>query len=463
MESGRLLDVKTIIIRRRFRGGFMKKFIISILVIFAVGLLACDNTKGKKFPFGSGSDATGSASDSETTTETAGGNQPPDQNNDQKDDTKFNYQTVHDVTFDLQLYDETNNPLGKAVIRVKSEEGDVTTAVSAENGTAAFKTTLSDAIGTISLIIEHPDCVSKTVEINNIQKLALVNRSIFLELRAESKPKPDRDKDGVPDDSDEFPDDPTLIGSNNGEYTIAFEDNWPKKGDADFNDMVVKIGIKEFIDNNNMTSKITVTSRLLAAGANYKNQLWISVLGKDYQLIFNPKQDLTGKYNTKKGEAYVQGPEHKLDIVLPAPVARDQMDAMPYDPYIKCNGNDKNQVHLSFVKSKFKDKTLDSDNFPWAILVPTDWSWPYEGASIFQAYPDFQKWYESQGKEYKDWYLRPEIGSIYKVSVGSALAAYILNKPAYIPAGFIIGILAVIFVSIMGINFLRKRSRKMSA
>jgi hypothetical protein len=438
----------------------MKNFMISLLLIFAVGLLACDNSKGKKFPFGSGGDAT---SETGTSTETSSGNQPPDQNNDQTDNSNFKYQTVHDVSFDLQLYDESKIPLGKAVVRVKSPEGDVAMSVSAENGTAAFKTTLSNAIETISLIIEHPDCVTKTVEIENIQTLALVSRSIFLELRAESKPKPDRDKDGVPDDADEFPDDPSLIGSNNGEYTVAFEDNWPNKGDADFNDMVVKLGIKEFIDNNNMVSKITITSRILAAGASYKNQLWISVLGKEYQLIFNPKQDLNGKYNTKKNETYVQGPEHKLEIVLSEPVARDQMDAMPYDPYIKSNGNDKNQVHLSFVKTKFKDKVLDSDNFPWAVLVPADWAWPYESTSIFNAYPEFKKWYASQGAEYKDWYLHPELNYIYKVSVGSALAAYLLKVPAYIPAGVIIGILAVIFISIMGVNFWRKRSRKIGA
>ena len=435
----------------------MRTIIISFLVFFAVALVSCDDSKGKKFPFGSSSSDTGSSEG------TAGVNQPPDQVNDQKDSKEFKFQTIHDVSFDLQLYDETNNPLRQAVVRVNSEEGDITKSISAENGTVAFKTTLSNALATISLIIEHPDCVTKVVEIENIQNLALVNRSIFLQLRDEKKPKPDRDGDGVPDDADEFPDDPYLIGSTTGEYTIAFEDNWPNKGDADFNDLVVRLGIKEFIDNNNMISKITVTARLLAAGAGYKNQLWISVLGKDYQLIFNPKQDLNGKWNSKKGEAYVQAPEHKVEIVLSAPVARDQMDAMPYDPYIKCNGNDKNQVHLSFVKTKFKDKVLDSDKFPWAVLVPADWAWPYESTSIFQAYPEFKKWYESKGAEYKDWYLHPELDYVYKVSVGSALAAYLMKVPAHISTGIIAGVLMAIIAMIVGVNFIRKRSRKMNS
>ncbi len=343
---------------------------------------------------------------------------------------------------------------------MNTEEGDITTAISAENGSVAFKTTLSNAISMVSLIIEHPGCVTKTVEIENVQNLAQVIRSIFLELRAEMKAKPDRDKDGVPDDIDEFPEDPALIGSTSGEYTIAYEDNWPNKGDADFNDLVVRLNIKEYIDNHNMISKIDITARLLAAGAGYKNQLWISVLGKEYQLIFNPKQDLNGKQNTGKKDTYVQGPEHKITIVLDPPVARDQMDAMPYDPYIKSNGNDKNQVHLSFVKTKFKDKVLDSDNFPWAVLVPADWAWPYESTSIFKAYPEFEKWYKSQGAEYKDWYLHPVQEYIFKMPAGTALAAYLMKVSTHFHSGVIVGILSVMFLSILGINVWRRRSQR---
>jgi len=432
----------------------MKKIVIGFLVIFTISLVSCDEHKSKKFPFGISSE---SLEDSSVNS----GNLPQDQNNDQKDSDEFKYQTIHDVSFDLQLYDQANNPLGHAVVIVSSDQGDITNAISADNGIVAFKASLSNALDTISLIIEHPNCITRTVEIENIQKLAQVSRTIFLVLKDEMTVKPDKDKDGVPDDSDEFPDDPYLIGTTTGEYTIAFEDMWPAKGDADFNDMVVRLGIKEFIDNNNMISRITVTSRLLAAGAGYKNQLWISVLGKDYLLIFNPKQDLKGKTNTGKKDTYVTGPEHNLEIVFDSPVSRDQMDSMPYDPYIRCNGNDKNQVHLSFVKTKFKDKVFDSDNFPWAVLVPADWAWPYESTSVFQAYPEFKKWYESQGTEYKEWYLHPEMDFVYKVSAGTALPAYLMRISTHLNSGVIVGILIVLFLAILGINYWRKRNPRM--
>jgi hypothetical protein len=320
-----------------------------------------------------------------------------------------------------------------------------------------FKISISNTIATVSLIIEHPNCLSKTIEIENIQNLSEVNRTIFLELRPEKKPKPDQDKDGVPDDADEFPDNPFLIGSTNGEYTIAFEDLYPGKGDADFNDMVVRLKIKEYIDNNNMISKIDITSKVLAAGAGYKNQLWLGILDKDYQLIFNPKQDLNGKWNARPKDTYVDAPEHKLEVVLDPPVARDQMDVMPYDPYIKCNGNDLNQVHLSFVKTKFKNKVVDGDNFPWAVLVPADWAWPYESTPIFSAYPEFKLWYESRGMEYKDWYLHPELDHVFKVSTGSLMTAYLMKVSTNIKTGIVLGIMTALVFIIIGINIWRKR------
>ncbi|MBN2160432.1 MAG: LruC domain-containing protein [Spirochaetes bacterium] len=419
----------------------MKKISLLLLIVFTSLLFSCDEDDDKALWWGRKANTTA----------------PADVVNDEADTEEFRYQTVHDVTFDLQIYDAENKALSQAVIRVTTEQGDITTAVTTDNGTASFKISIGIAIETVSLIIEHPACVTKTVEIESIQSVSVVNRTIFLELKDEAESKTDRDGDGVPDDADEFPDDPFLIGSVIGEYTVAYEDLWPNKGDADFNDLVVRLNIQEFIDNNNMVSKIIITSRLLAAGAGYKNQLWIGILDKDYQLIFNPKQDLNGKWNTRPKDTYVEGPVHTLEVVLDPPVARDLMDSMPYDPYIKCNGNDKNQVHLSFVKTKFKDKVLDSDNFPWAVLVPADWAWPYEGESIFSAYPEFKPWYESKGAAYRDWYLHPEVDKVYKMSAGTALTAYLMKVSTSLNTGIVLAILTVMLLVIVGINFWRRR------
>jgi hypothetical protein len=409
-----------------------------------------------------------------------------DEIHDTADTDEFRYQTLHDVSFDLQIYDDAKQPLDQAIIKVISEEGELTIAVTASNGTSAFKLSLGTMTEKLTLIIEHPSCKTETIGIENIQNISAIIRTIFLtreeaggeqtgggsevqqgggdrppeesgDQQAGPQPRPDRDNDGVPDDSDEFPDDPFLIGTVNGEYTIAFEDNWPGKGDADFNDMVVRLKIREYIDNNNMVSKIDVVSKILAAGNGYKNQLWIAILDKDYELVSNPHQDLKGKWNTREKDKYADAPEHRLEIALSAPVARDAMDPMPYDPYIKCNGNDQNQVHLSFVKTRFKFNVVDEDNFPWAVLVPSDWAWPMEEVSILTAYPEFKPWYESRGADFKEWYLHPEMEYVFKISSGTTLTAYLMKVSMNINIRIVIAILAGVLLLIIGINIWKRR------
>jgi len=437
----------------------MRNIFIAFVVISAFFVGSCNKDDKKLFLPGDGktSETGTSAPVSGGTTTDSGSNTPSDVINDQTDTKEFKYQTLHDVTFNLQVFDEANKPLSQAVIRVINELGDISTAITAENGTVSFKITIANTIEIISLIIEHPSCITKSLGIENIQSLATVDRTIFLELKQEKKAKPDRDQDGVPDDADEFPDDPYLIGTVNGEYTIAYEDLYPQKGDADFNDLVVRLGIREFIDNNDMISKIVVTSKVLAAGAGYKNQFWISVLGRDYQLITDPKKDLGGKLNALKSETYVDGPVHTQEIVLETPVARDMIDPMPYDPYILCNGVSTKQVHLPFVKTKFTGNVLDADGFPWAMLVPGNWAWPYEATPIFSAYPEFKPWYESKGAEYKEWYIHPEVDYVFKVSATTALAAYLMKVSANVNTGVMLGILTSMLLIVVGINFWRKR------
>jgi LruC domain-containing protein len=43
-------------------------------------------------------------------------------------------------------------------------------------------------------------------------------------------------------------------------------------------------------------------------------------------------------------------------------------------------------------------------NLPWAINIPSQWSYPIERISIIQAYNFFDEWAESSGTERTDWY-----------------------------------------------------------
>lgn len=333
-------------------------------------------------------------------------------------------QMISFLNFNLTFLDAESLPVTPVLVKVSDSGGKVITVyISDSNGSASFVATLDASVTGIILVVEHPGYIAKTINIDNIKNISAVTRTIYLEKMAVPEAVIDSDSDGVPDNLDAFPNDPGLIAEVYGEFIIAFEDLYPNKGDADFNDLVVKIGITEYINPQNRISKINIRSKVLAAGAGYNNQFWIGILGTDYQLIVDSKGDIDGNYNSRKTssgfDTYCYGPKHSYDITFTRPVDRSKIAPMPYDPYIICNGVDANQVHLPFVATTFAGARLDDDHFPWAILVPGTWKWPYENTSeypnsIFIAYPNF-KWFYSNGEQNTDWYNYPDDAYVYPV------------------------------------------------
>lgn len=81
----------------------------------------------------------------------------------------------------------------------------------------------------------------------------------------------DTDGDGVPDDTDQFPNDPTLAYvsyfPSEGSYcTYAFEDLWSDIGDYDLNDLVIYCNIGYYKNASNMVVYEKVKWKLMAAG-----------------------------------------------------------------------------------------------------------------------------------------------------------------------------------------------------
>jgi hypothetical protein len=406
-----------------------------------------------------------SAGGSQDSGQNAANNVPSDENKDKNSTSEFQYATINTVAFDLTIMNSAKEAVAKASIRVIEGINELSASISDEAGKAAFTSSINQTYPSVEIVVDHPDYISKTIKVDNIQDLSLISRIIYLEKKsAGSATQPekvnDTDKDGVPDDTDQFPDDPALIAAVNNEYTIAFEDLYPNQGDADFNDLVVKFGITEYINPENKISKINIKSKVLAAGAGYKNQFWISVLGKDYQLISDPHEDTMNAWNSKKNDTFFDAPVHSLNIVYENPVSRTDIAPMPYDPYLKANGNEKNQVHLPFVTTKFVGKKLDTSKFPWAVLVPDEWLWPYEKTEIFKAYPDFKKWYESGGIENRDWFLKPNKQFTFPVPYDSAITAYLLKMKTSTKTAVISGLLGAMIVALIGINMWRRKKMK---
>lgn len=57
-------------------------------------------------------------------------------------------------------------------------------------------------------------------------------------------------------------------------------------------------------------------------------------------------------------------------------------------------------------------RNYDIGNLPWAIMVPGTAAYPYEGAQITRAYPNFAGWAQNSTAN-TNWYTRPTSGEVY--------------------------------------------------
>ncbi len=331
----------------------------------------------------------------------------------------FDFSTVTNIKITLKVVDEaTGAAIGQASIRfIKDDNTDTWQGFTDDSGLSIFAATVDTASKTAFVKVTREGYENVECAITGIGRLVEFGKKISMKAVAEAEVE-DSDGDGVPDADDDFPEDPTAAKEITGVYTLAFEDLYPYKGDADFNDLVVSLTIVERIDSQNRLMRIDLKTKLLASGAGYTNKFAINIYGKQYILISNPKASTVytlGSYsNTDTSAAYHECEEFvHAPILFEGGIDRSTIAPMPYDPYILCNGSTRKQAHLPFVETSFTGNVIDSDGFPWAILVPADWAWPYEKGSIFNAYPQFDDWYISEGESNKEWYLAPDTDYTY--------------------------------------------------
>ncbi len=257
--------------------------------------------------------------------------------------------------------------------------------------------------------------------------------------------------------------------------TVAFEDTYPVHVDSDFNDYVSQFYFEEQILLEKVKS-IDAKFYHVAKGSNYNHNFNMKFISKDFHKIldFDPvieltsfndknkqlektfrkidKSDLTngiiifpdskktisGK-NTVNGTNFAIGNKTFLKILFSKPIPRNQIGFPPYDLYIKVSNNfDGNsnefpkEIHLPniYFDHLNTDLYIDSNQLPFAIIVPEIWSWQYEGKDItnerFSGYPDFNKFINSKGILYKNWYENKISEKVYPVpNLNPNLTAYI--------------------------------------
>lgn len=218
---------------------------------------------------------------------------------------------------------------------------------------------------------------------------------------------------------------------------IAFEDNFPNPGDADYNDFVTNFRIVENINDSNQITKINIDFYPRAVGAGYDHSLivvldgikdtpsnitktttpmfngnaqislitynangaivsTVSNLPKDKDVVIFPSThalfgngNLSGTLNSSPGAAFHSARTYaRLEIVLSNPasnvVSQTALDISKFRILLHVK-NTNQDIDLIDVNSS----NFDSNGYPFGFIIPTNWQWPTEGANINNVYPNF--------------------------------------------------------------------------
>lgn len=285
----------------------------------------------------------------------------------------------------------------------------------------------------------------------------------------------DRDGDGINDNLDEYPDDPSkaynsYYPSVNGYGSFAFEDNWPEMGDYDFNDLVVDYRYKQIMNSKNEVVELHPKFKFRAAGAGLRNGFGISLDSESASIksitgikanpaIIKIQSNGTeanqnkaviivtenvhqlfgtsGFINSQPGEKSYAPVELDLEIILTKPLKQQNLGLAPFNPFLIVGQDRSREVHLpGYTPTSLADESLfgtgddagkkgksnsyykSKSALPWAINLPESFAYPVEKADIRSAHLKFDNWAQSGGYSFMDWY-RPqssyrEEGKIFK-------------------------------------------------
>lgn len=265
----------------------------------------------------------------------------------------------------------------------------------------------------------------------------------------------DADRDGVADDLDEYPTDPAKAFNNyypskSQSGTLAFEDQWPSKGDFDMNDLVISYKYQIVTNATNNVVQVNGDYTLFATGGGYGNGFGVQfpllrdqvadLTGgtleegqtKAVIIIFNSMRDEMKEWNTVPG--VTQSPVRNYSMtfnVKSGPALRD-IGLTSYNPFIWNYGlgyNRGREIHLpGHLPTDLADLTrygtqddassprderyyVTGRGLPYAIDIPTSpFNYPIEEKDITQAFLHFGDWATSGGTTYADWYSNLGLG-----------------------------------------------------
>jgi LruC domain-containing protein len=294
-----------------------------------------------------------------------------------------------------------------------------------------------------------------------IDNVSLVNSLSSITIYTQGGNNNDQDGDGVPDDSDDYPEDPDRAFNNYapGETsygTLAFEDLWPGTGDYDFNDLVLDYRYNVVTNASNLAVEVKTEFVVQAIGAGMENGFGFmldiqpgsvaSVTGSEYfdsylsigangtenqqsDAVIIPTDNVssfmgvqTSFMNTEIGAPYITPDTIRNVVLFASPVAPATLGEAPYNLFLITNKTRGNEIHLpGSVPTDLANTSLfgtgmddsnpasgkyyqTANNLPWAIHLPVSFAYPIEQQEIVSAYLKFAPWAESGGSSFTDWY-----------------------------------------------------------
>lgn len=273
-----------------------------------------------------------------------------------------------------------------------------------------------------------------------------------------SGPVSDSDGDGVPDEYDEYPDDPLRAFNAwfpaEGVFgTLAYEDLWPQFGDYDMNDLVLDFNLQLVLDASESIKDIIFNLVIRATGAGFQNGFGISfpvppsqvesVTGTrltegiittlpnglesghpDNAVIIafdNADLNMGSFANVYPEQPFIEPDSLRVTVTFATPAPNDIMDETA--PFIFIDTERGREVHLpgnpptalanpgyfgmddDDTRPQQNRYYLSKENLNWAFAVPESIPYPLETVEILDAFLRFRDWAESGGEAYPDWYL----------------------------------------------------------
>lgn len=381
------------------------------------------------------------------------------------------FKTTHQVAFYLPLKDSANNPVADAYVVVYEENNadmPLFKGMTDSNGEVSGNMLL--LTGTHTLVVEVDatgyNKISTKVTVQSTQDSLRITSLSVPSLKTSAVARPtDTDADGVPDSYDDYPTDPTLaFRINFPNFFMAYEDMYPEASpDWDVNDLVVKMIASAAMDKNNKVKKLFGSAELMARGADatYSSSFHLNLVlpfakkGTATQALLNPNGvtvntatvpfndsmlDLTIFSNTgslfattnaylidtQLNKPYYKGSKTVFNIVFDTASFKLQDKTFPpFDPYLMVQNPKMGKtydIHLPFsdpipgsqdpVDYPYAN-FIDDNNFPYAMILPTNFAWPQETVKISTAYPDFINWISSGFADFTTWYNSPDTNKVY--------------------------------------------------